>query len=82
VGRAEGPDAANELARSRQRVARSYRQTLALKARLAREIATAEREARLNLRRSARAPRAGAWARSARRSPAPAYAASDRAKCR
>jgi hypothetical protein len=42
---AEDPDTANELARSYQRMARSYRQTLALKVRLAREIRAAEREA-------------------------------------
>src|SRR5512140_2856098 len=42
------PDTANELARSYQRMARSYRQTLALKVRLARDLAAAEREARLN----------------------------------
>jgi hypothetical protein len=39
------PDTANELARSYQRMARSYRQTLALKVRLARAIRAAEREA-------------------------------------
>ncbi|MGZ6015686.1 MAG: hypothetical protein ACXWKM_08060 [Phenylobacterium sp.] len=39
---------ANDLARSYQRVARSYRQTLALKMRLARQMAAAEREAREN----------------------------------
>jgi hypothetical protein len=38
-------DTANECARSYQRMARSYRQTLALKVRLAREMARAEREA-------------------------------------
>src|SRR5258707_7657171 len=42
---AEDPDTANDLARSYQRMARSYRQSLALKVRLAREIARAEREA-------------------------------------
>ncbi len=42
---AEDPDTANELARSYQRCARSYRQTLALKARLARDLAAAERAA-------------------------------------
>ncbi len=42
---AEDADTANELARSYQRCARSYRQTLALKVRLAREIRAAEREA-------------------------------------
>jgi len=41
---AEDPDTANDLARSYQRVARSYRQTLALKVRLAREIARAQRD--------------------------------------
>jgi hypothetical protein len=41
---AEDPDTANDLARSYQRMARSYRQSLALKVRLAREIARAERE--------------------------------------
>jgi hypothetical protein len=41
---AEDPDTANELARSYQRVARSYRQTLALKVRLAREVIAVERE--------------------------------------
>src|SRR3954467_15296966 len=35
---AEDPDTANDLARSYQRVARSYRQSLALKVRLAREL--------------------------------------------
>src|SRR5690349_3870663 len=39
------PDVANDLARSYQRVARSYRQTLALKMRLAREMLTHQREA-------------------------------------
>lgn len=43
---AEDPDVANDLARSYQRAARSYRQTLALKVRLKREIAAAAREAR------------------------------------
>jgi hypothetical protein len=38
------PETANDLARSYQRMARSYRQSLALKVRLAREIARAERE--------------------------------------
>jgi hypothetical protein len=42
------PDTANRLARSYQRAARSYRQSLALKVRLAREVARAEREARGN----------------------------------
>src|SRR5438045_3373445 len=42
---AEDPEIANDPARSYQRVARSYRQTLALKVRLAREIDRAEREA-------------------------------------
>jgi hypothetical protein len=41
---AEDPETANDLARSYQRMARSYRQSLALKVRLAREIARAERE--------------------------------------
>src|SRR5256885_7123913 len=41
---AEDPDTASDLARSYQRMARSYRQSLALKVRLAREIARAERE--------------------------------------
>jgi hypothetical protein len=41
---AENPDTANDLARSYQRMARSYRQSLALKVRLAREIARAECE--------------------------------------
>jgi hypothetical protein len=41
---AEEPEIANDLARSYQRMARSYRQTLALKVRLAREIARADRE--------------------------------------
>jgi len=45
---AEDPAVASDLTRSYQRVARSYRQTLALKMRLAREIAAAGREARLN----------------------------------
>ena len=40
---AEDPDIANDLARSYQRMARSYRQSLALKLRLAREIAAVER---------------------------------------
>src|SRR5215472_14586236 len=43
---AEDPATASDLARSYQRVARSYRQTLALKMRLARDLAAAEREAR------------------------------------
>lgn len=38
---AEGADEANRLARSYQRAARSYRQTLALKARLKRDLAAA-----------------------------------------
>jgi hypothetical protein len=42
---AEDPDTANDLARSYQRMARSYRQTLALKARLQRDIAAARRAA-------------------------------------
>jgi hypothetical protein len=42
---AEDPDTANDLARSYQRMARSYRQTLALKARLQRDIAAAQRAA-------------------------------------
>ena len=41
---AEDPDSANALARSYQRMARSYRQTLALKARLRLETQAAERE--------------------------------------
>ena len=41
---AEDPETANDLARSYQRMARSYRQSPALKVRLAREIARAERE--------------------------------------
>jgi hypothetical protein len=41
---AEDPETANDLARSYQRMARSYRQSLALKVRLAREIARAERD--------------------------------------
>src|SRR5258707_3998794 len=41
---AEDPDTANDLARSYQRMARSYRQSLALKVRLAREIARAQRD--------------------------------------
>ncbi|MBI1198065.1 MAG: hypothetical protein GC203_09390 [Phenylobacterium sp.] len=41
---AEDPDEANRLARSYQRAARSYRQTLALKARLKRDLAQAEAE--------------------------------------
>jgi hypothetical protein len=45
---AEDPAVASDLARSYQRVARSYRQTLALKMRLAREMATHQREARAN----------------------------------
>src|SRR5689334_1730222 len=39
------PEIANDLARSYQRMARSYRQSLALKVRLAREIRAADREA-------------------------------------
>jgi hypothetical protein len=42
---AQDPDTANDLARSYQRMARSYRQSLALKVRLQHEIARAEREA-------------------------------------
>jgi hypothetical protein len=42
---AEDPDTACDLARSYQRMARSYRQSLALKVRLAREIRLAERDA-------------------------------------
>jgi len=38
------PQVANDLARSYQRMARSYRQSLALKVRLAREIARVERD--------------------------------------
>ncbi|WP_372784100.1 hypothetical protein [Phenylobacterium sp.] len=45
---AENPQVASDLARSYQRVARSYRQSLALKLRLQREIARGEREAREN----------------------------------
>ena len=41
---AEDPAVANDLARSYQRVARSYRQTLALKMRLARDLAAVARE--------------------------------------
>jgi hypothetical protein len=41
---AEDPETANDLARSYQRMARSYRQSLALKVRLGREMAAAERE--------------------------------------
>jgi hypothetical protein len=41
---AEDPDTANDLARSYQRMARSYRQSLALKVKLARDIARAERD--------------------------------------
>jgi hypothetical protein len=41
---AEDPEVANDLARSYQRMARSYRQTLALKARLQRDIARERRE--------------------------------------
>src|SRR6267154_1931681 len=47
AARAQGerdPDVASDLARSYQRMARSYRQSLALKVRLAREIARAERD--------------------------------------
>jgi len=43
---AEDPEVASDLARSYQRAARSYRQTLALKVRLKREIAAAARENR------------------------------------
>jgi hypothetical protein len=39
---AEDPDVANQLGRSYQRMARSYRQTLALKVRLQRELRAAE----------------------------------------
>jgi hypothetical protein len=42
---AEDPETASDLARSYQRMARSYRQSLALKVRLQREIVRAEREA-------------------------------------
>jgi hypothetical protein len=42
---AEDPETANDLARSYQRMARSYRQSLALKVRLQREMGRAEREA-------------------------------------
>jgi hypothetical protein len=42
---AEDPETANDLARSYQRMARSYRQSLALKVRLQREIARAASEA-------------------------------------
>lgn len=45
---AEDPQVASDLARSYQRVARSYRQSLALKLRLQHEIARGEREAREN----------------------------------
>ena len=41
---AQDPEVANALARTYQRMGRSYRQCLALKARLAREIAQADRE--------------------------------------
>ena len=41
---AQDPDTANALARTYQRMGRSYRQSLALKAWLAREIAQADRE--------------------------------------
>ncbi|HEY3948408.1 hypothetical protein [Phenylobacterium sp.] len=41
---AEDPDAANALARSYQRMARSYRQSLALKAKLRLEVLEADRE--------------------------------------
>src|SRR6266705_6184907 len=47
AARAQGerdPKVANDLARSYQRMARSYRQSLALKVRLAREIARAQRD--------------------------------------
>ena len=40
----DDPQVANALARTYQRMGRSYRQSLALKARLAREIASADRE--------------------------------------
>jgi hypothetical protein len=42
---AEDPDTANDLARSYQRMARSYRQSPALKVRLQREMVRAERDA-------------------------------------
>ena len=42
---AEDPEIANDLARSYQRMARSYRQSLALKVRLQREMVRAERDA-------------------------------------
>jgi hypothetical protein len=42
---AEDPETACDLARSYQRMARSYRQSLALKVRLQRELGRAEREA-------------------------------------
>ena len=42
---AEDPETANDLARSYQRMARSYRQSLALKVRLQREMVRAERDA-------------------------------------
>ena len=41
---AQDPEVANALARTYQRMGRSYRQSLALKVRLAREIAQADRE--------------------------------------
>jgi hypothetical protein len=47
---AEDPEVANRLARSYQRAARSYRQTLALKARLKREIAQAAHAAEVTRR--------------------------------
>jgi hypothetical protein len=46
----EDPDAANGLARTYQRAARSYRQSLALKARLRRELMRDAREDRADLR--------------------------------
>jgi hypothetical protein len=52
-------DEANTLARSYQRAARSYRQTLALKARLRREVAAAGQDAAARTE-AARAPREGA----------------------
>ena len=54
---AEDPDVANAFVRSAQRMARSYRQTLALKVRLAREIAQAARDAARSTRRRRRATR-------------------------
>src|SRR3954468_4134374 len=41
---AEDPDTANDLARSYQRMARSYRQTLALKVKLQSDMARAQRD--------------------------------------